>query len=70
MTTVKKKAQRGLLAAVIMLPLILVFYSLADAATQTVNIQCGQDIDQMINRDDRGIATRFVLEANCAPINM
>ena len=69
MTTVRKVSQRGLLAVAIMLPLILVFYSLADALPQVVNIGCGQDIDQMINRDDRGIATRFVLEANCAPID-
>jgi hypothetical protein len=52
-----------------MLSLILAFYSLANAETRIVNIPCGQDIDQMINRDDRGIATRFVLEANCAPID-
>jgi parallel beta-helix repeat protein len=66
LTTVKKKAQRGLLAAVIMLPLILVFYSLADAATRTVPINCPEnDIDATINNDDRGTATRFVLEAGC-----
>jgi Disaggregatase related len=62
---VKKVAQRGLVAAVIMLPLILVFYSLADAQAPIVNIACGQDIDATINADDRGTATRFVLGADC-----
>ncbi len=65
MTTVKKVSQRGLLAAAIMLPLILVFYSLANAATGTVDIPCGRDIDATINADDRGTASRFVLEAGC-----
>ena len=61
MTTVKKVSQRGLVAAAIMLPLILVFYSLADAATRTVSIPCGRDIDATINADPRSTASRFVL---------
>ncbi|MEJ7814890.1 MAG: right-handed parallel beta-helix repeat-containing protein [Rubrobacter sp.] len=65
MTSVKKVSQRGLLAAAIMLPLILVFYSIADAETRTVGIQCGDDIDAEINADPRGTASRFVLEADC-----
>ena len=69
MTTVRKVLQRGLVAVVIMLPLILAFYSHADALPRIVNIGCGQDIDQMINRDDRAIATRFELQADCAPID-
>jgi hypothetical protein len=69
LTTVKKVSQRGLVAVVIMLPLIFVFYSLGDAATQTVNIPCTGDIDDIINKDDRGIATRFVLTANCPASN-
>jgi hypothetical protein len=52
-----------------MLPLILIFYSLADAAPQVVNIPCGQDIDAKINADPRGTASRFVLEANCPPVS-
>jgi hypothetical protein len=48
-----------------MLPLILVCYSLANAATRTVPIPCGSDIDQMINADPKGTATRFELGANC-----
>jgi hypothetical protein len=48
-----------------MLPLILVFYSLADALPQVVNIPCGQDIDARINADPRGTASRFVLGADC-----
>jgi hypothetical protein len=64
-TTVKKVSQRGLVAAAIMLPLILVFYSLADAATRTVSIPCGQDIDATINADPRSTASRFVLGADC-----
>src|ERR671910_1828732 len=63
--TVKKVSQRGLLAAAIMLPLILVFYSLGHAQAPIVNIQCDQDIDATINADDRGTASRFVLEAGC-----
>ena len=65
MTTVKKVSQRGLVAVAIMLPLILVFYSLADAATRTVSIPCGQDIDATINADPRSTASRFVLGADC-----
>ena len=65
MTTVKKVLQRGLVATAIMLPLILVFYSPADAQARVVNIPCGQDIDATINADDRGTASRFVLEAGC-----
>jgi hypothetical protein len=66
LTTVKKVSQRGLVAVVIMLALILAFYSRADAqADRTVNIPCGQDIDARINADDRGTATRFVLGADC-----
>src|SRR5918995_1750333 len=63
--TVKKVSQRGLLAAAIMLPLILVFYSLGHAQAPIVNIPCDQDIDATINADDRGTASRFVLEAGC-----
>src|SRR5215203_3508985 len=48
-----------------MLPLILVFYSLAHAQAPIVKIPCGQDIDATINADDRGSASRFVLEADC-----
>ena len=66
MTTVKKVSQRGLVAVAIMLPLILVFYSLADAATQTISMPCGKDIDATINADDRRTATRFVLGADCS----
>ena len=62
MTTVKNVSQRGLLAA-IMLPLILVFYSLADDQARVVNIPCGQDIDSTINADPKATATRFVLGA-------
>lgn len=66
MTTVKKVSQRGLVAVVIMLALILAFYSRADAqAERTVPIRCGADIDNAINGDDRGTATRFELEADC-----
>jgi hypothetical protein len=64
-TTAKKVSQRGLVAAAIMLPLILVFYSLADAATRTVSIPCGRDIDATINADPRSTASRFVLGADC-----
>src|SRR5919107_5966171 len=48
-----------------MVPLILVCYSLGHAQAPIVNIPCGQDIDATINKDDRGTATRFVLEAGC-----
>lgn len=65
MTSVRKVSQRGLVAIAIMLPLILVSYSLADAATRTVNIPCGQDIDATINADSRTTATRFALGADC-----
>jgi hypothetical protein len=53
------------LAAAIMLALILVFYSLGHAQAPIVNIPCDQDIDATINADDRGTASRFVLEAGC-----
>jgi hypothetical protein len=65
LTTVKKESQRGMVATAIMLPLILGFYSLADAQPQVVNIHCGEAIDATINADPKGTATRFVLEANC-----
>jgi hypothetical protein len=65
LTTVRKISQRGLVAAAIMLPLILVFYSLANAQTRIVSIPCGQDIDATINADPRTTASRFVLGANC-----
>src|SRR5919112_4543750 len=65
LTTVKKVSQRGLVAVVIMLALILAFYSRADAQARTVSIPCGQDIDARINADDRDTATRFVLGADC-----
>jgi hypothetical protein len=65
LTTVKKVSQRGLLAAAIMLALILVFYSLGHAQAPIVKIPCDQDIDATINADDRGTASRFVLEAGC-----
>jgi Bacterial Ig-like domain len=48
-----------------MLPLILVFYSLADAQPRIVNIPCGQDIDATINADPRATASRFVLGVDC-----
>jgi hypothetical protein len=64
-TTVKKVSQRGLVTAAIMLALILVFYSLANAATRTVSIPCGQDIDATINTDPRSTPSRFVLGADC-----
>ncbi len=65
MTTVKKVLQGGLLVAAIVLALILVFYSLGHAQAPIVNIPCDQDIDATINADDRGTASRFVLEAGC-----
>ncbi len=65
LTTVKQVAQRGLVAAVSMLALILVFYSPADAQARIVNIPCGQDIDATINADPRTTASRFVLGADC-----
>jgi Big-like domain-containing protein len=52
-------------AAAIMVPLILVFYSLADAQARIVNIPCGKDIDATINADPRSTASRFVLGADC-----
>jgi hypothetical protein len=69
LTTVKKVSLRGLVAVAIMLPLILAFYSLADAATRTVTIGCNEDIDQKINADPKTTATRFELVANCEPID-
>jgi hypothetical protein len=65
LTTGKKLAQRGLVAAAIMLTLILVFYSHVDAQARIVNIPCGQDIDAAINADPRATASRFVLGADC-----
>jgi hypothetical protein len=66
LTTVTKTAQRGLVAAVIMVPLILVLCSLADAqAARIVPIPCGQDIDATINADPRGTPSHFVLGADC-----
>jgi hypothetical protein len=66
LTTVKKVSLRWLVAVVIMLALILAFYSLADAAPRIVRIQCGQDIDNIINnRDLRSTAERFVLDDSC-----
>jgi hypothetical protein len=65
LTTVKKVLQRGLVATAIMLPLILVFYSPADAQARVVNILCGQDIDATINAHSKGTATGFVLGADC-----
>jgi hypothetical protein len=65
LTTVKKVSQRGLLAAAIMLALIVVFYSLGHAQAPIVNIPCDQDIDATINADERGTASRFVLEGGC-----
>ena len=66
MIAVKQVAQRGLVAAAIMLALILVFYSRADAQARIVPIPCGQDIDATINADPRATASRFVLGADCA----
>jgi hypothetical protein len=65
LTTVKKVSQRGLVAVVILLPLIFAFYSRADAAARIVNVPCGQDIDATINADSKTTATRFVLGADC-----
>jgi hypothetical protein len=67
LTKQKKVSQRGLLAAAIMLPLILVFYSLPDAQAADTVIKCseGDDIDNVINSDPKTTATRFVLEAGC-----
>ena len=62
LTTVKNVSQRRLLAA-IMLPLLLVFYSLTDDQARGVDIPCGQDIDATINADPKATATRFVLGA-------
>jgi hypothetical protein len=65
LTIVKKVAKRGLVAVVIMLPLILAFYSHADALPRIVPIPCGQDIDARINSDDRDTPSRFELGAGC-----
>jgi hypothetical protein len=69
LTTVKQVSQRGLVATAIILPLILLFYTLADAQARIVDIPCGQDIDAKINADPRDTASRFVLEANCPPVS-
>jgi hypothetical protein len=68
LTTVKKVSQRGLLTVALMLALMLaliLFAANAGAATSTVNIPCGQDIDAKINSDSKTTATRFVLGADC-----
>jgi hypothetical protein len=65
LTTIKKIRQRGLVAAAIMLPLILVFYSLANAQARIIDIPCGRDIDATINADPRSTPSRFVLGADC-----
>jgi hypothetical protein len=68
LTTVKKISQRALVAVVIILALILAFYSLADAQAQIVNIACGKDIDATINNTNlypRSTPQRFVLGADC-----
>jgi Right handed beta helix region len=62
LTTERILSQRGLLAD-ILLPLIFLFYSLADAGARVVNVPCGQDIDATINADPKATATRFVLGA-------
>jgi hypothetical protein len=51
------------LLAAIMLPLLLVFYSLTDDQARGVDIPCGQDINATINADPKATATRFVLGA-------
>ncbi len=61
MARVEKALQRGLVAAAIMLALILAFYSMADAATRTVNVPCSANIANAVNSDSKTIATRFVL---------
>jgi hypothetical protein len=61
LTTVKKVSQRGLVAVAIMLALILAFYSLANAATRTVNVPCGANIANAVNSDLKTDATTFVL---------
>jgi hypothetical protein len=65
LSRVKNASQRGLVAVAIMLALILAFYSLANAATRTVNIGCTQtetqNIANIINSDSKTMATRFVL---------
>jgi Right handed beta helix region len=68
LTKLKKVSQRGLLAAAIMLPLILVFYSLPDAQAADPMIPCGGDIDATINNTTlypRNTPQRFVLTADC-----
>jgi hypothetical protein len=68
LATVKKAAQRGLVAVVIMLALILASYSLADAQAQIVPIPCGNDIDATINNTNlypSSTPQRFVLGAGC-----
>jgi hypothetical protein len=49
LTPLKEISQRGLVAVVIILPLILAFYSHADALPRVVSIGCGDDIDNVIN---------------------
>jgi hypothetical protein len=61
-TIVKNVSQGGLLAGIV-LPLILVFYSLADAQARVVDIPCGRDIDATINADPKATPTRFELGA-------
>jgi hypothetical protein len=65
LTTVKKIRQRGLVAAAIMVPLILGFYSLANAQARIIDIPCGRDIDATINADPRSTPSRFVLGVDC-----
>src|SRR5688500_12749368 len=48
-----------------MLPLILIFYSFADAQARVVKIPCGQDIDATIDADPKRTGTGFVLSADC-----
>jgi hypothetical protein len=65
LTTVKNIGQRGLVAAAIVLALILVFYSLANAQARIIDIPCGRDIDATINADPRSTPSRFVLGTDC-----
>lgn len=65
MSSKAKKALSTTLALGVLFLVALVFITSAGAASRTVQISCGSDIDQKINADSKDIGTRFVLEDGC-----
>lgn len=63
--TAKRSVLFGLLGLALACVMLAVLTASANAASRTINVACGADLDNAVNGDSSTIGTRFVLQSGC-----